>query len=468
MTGSPPQLVGAGITVPLVGGGCAAHTNLDFAASAPALEAVRDAVEEFLPWYSSVHRGAGFKSQISTDAYERARDEVAAFVGAHSDDVVVFTRNTTDSLNVLAAALPEGVRVVTFATEHHANLLPWRRHEYVHLDPGDSAESALQILDRTLAGMPRDAGLLVSITAASNVTGELWPVADFAAVCRRYGARLAVDCAQLAPHAPVDMAGWGADYVALSGHKLYAPYGAGALVGRRDWLDAREPMLRGGGAVAFVTEDEVLWAHAPERQEAGSPNVVGAVALAVACRTLREFGMERLAAKEAALEVYATRGLASIAGVRRHRLWPADHPRIGVLTFTVRNQYHGLTAAALSAEHGVAVRDGCFCAHPLMLRLLGTGEDAARAIRREVANGIHRNVPGAVRMSMGLSTTIDDLDRALRAIREVAGGPRWTYRYDEAADQYVPDPDDRPWPLIAALGARYRVPFEPAGHGASA
>src|SRR5260221_1840156 len=324
MRTDPPRLVGAGTEVPLVGGKSAPYTNLDFAASAPALEAVRDAVEEFLPFYSSVHRGAGWKSQISTEAYEAARAEVSRFVGARADDVVVFTRNTTDALNVLSASLPEGARVFTFAGEHHANLLPWRRHDVTHLPLPSTPAEAVASLERALTSAGLDP-ILVSITGASNVTGDIWPIEAISALCKSHGARLAVDCAQLAPHAPIDLASWDADWVAFSGHKLYAPYGAGALVGRRDWLEQREPFLRGGGAVEFVTDDTVLWSRAPERQEAGSPNVVGAIAMGVACRTLGEFGMANIAAEKTRLEAYAAPRLAAMPRLTRYLSCPADH-----------------------------------------------------------------------------------------------------------------------------------------------
>ena len=225
---------------------------------------------------------------------------------------------------------------------------------------------------------------------ASNVTGELWPIAELAAVAHEHGARILVDAAQLAPHQPVDMAVLDVDYLALSGHKLYAPYGAGALVGRPDWLRGGDPFLRGGGAVKLVTVDEVVWAELPDRQEAGSPNVVGAVALGVACDTLRQAGMDRVASEEAELLAYARDTLGAIPGYEHYRVWPASHPRVGLMAFNLHPYTHDLLAAVLSAEHGIGVRHGCFCAHPLMVRLLldrprhgGTGPmGAGRALPR--------------------------------------------------------------------------------------
>jgi len=445
------RVVGQDTDTPLLGGRTARYVNLDFAASAPALEAVHEVVEEFLPWYASVHRGAGWKSQLSTRAYEAARHDVASFVNARPDDVVVFTRNTTDAMNLLAAALPDDCHVVAFGSEHHANMLPWRRHQATFLDTPFSPAECVALLDDVLGGLPAGPKL-VTVTGASNVTGELWPVAALADVAHLHGALILVDAAQLAPHAPMDMTAWDVDYVAFSGHKLYAPYGAGVLVGRSEWLRTREPFLAGGGAVRFVSIGDVAWADLPDRQEAGSPNVVGAVALAAACRTLQGYGMERLASEEAALGAYLREQLEGVAGVTTYGLWPAEHPRIGVCTFNVDGLPYGLLAAALSGEHGVAVRDGCFCAHPLMMRLLGIDECSAASIRDELLEGHHLRVPGAVRMSTGVSTTRDDVDRAVEALRRLSQqGPKWAYRYDDASGHYEPVPDDRPWPQLAAL-----------------
>ncbi len=448
-----PALVGEGLQVPLVGGGSAPYVNFDFAASAPALQAVHDEVEAFLPWYSSVHRGAGFKSLVSTKAYEQARLDVASFVGARDDDVVVFTRNTTDSINILASALPADCRVVTFDGEHHANLLPWRRHQRVqHLPVPDDVTDLVPTLDRALSDLA-DGTTLVSFTAVSNVTGEIWPIAELAAVARRHGAKVMVDTAQLSPHAPVDIAGWDVDWIVLSGHKLYAPLGAGALVGRCDWLCDAEPFLAGGGAVAFVTHDEVVWAELPDRQEAGSPNVVGAVALGAACRTLQAHGMDRVLEHEQEIDRLLRAGLDTVPGMDRHNLWGDAHPRIAVQTFNLAEHHHSLVASVLSAEHGIAVRDGCFCAHPLMLHLLHVPEDRANVIRDEVRAGNHRNVPGSVRASAGLSTTPEHVDALVDALRRfVRDGARWTYVEDEISGNWAPSPDDRPLPTLACLG----------------
>ncbi len=250
------ELIGGGELVPVVSGRRVRYVNLDYAASAPALRPVADLVGQVLPLYASVHRGAGYASQACTAAYEAARREVAAFVGAGDDDVTIFTRNTTDALNLLARAVPGPV--VCLDIEHHACLLPWRDRIMVPAPP--TFTGTLAALEATLAATP---AALVAVTGASNVTGECPALAPLAALAHRYGARLAVDGAQLVPHQRVDMAAHGIDYLAFSGHKMYAPFGAGALVGRRDWLDAAPAYLAGGGAVRAVEPDSVALGRCP-------------------------------------------------------------------------------------------------------------------------------------------------------------------------------------------------------------
>jgi selenocysteine lyase/cysteine desulfurase len=459
------RLVGADTKVPLVTGGARRYVNLDYAASAPALQRVHDAVEELLGWYSSVHRGAGFKSRVATTAYEGARESIRRFVNARDDDAVIITRNTTDSINLLAGTLPEGTHVVCFAGEHHANLLPWKRIGVRYLPVPETPAEMLSVLEETLRGLPRcEDPHLVAVTGASNVTGEIWPVADIARVAHDNGARLLVDAAQLAPHSPIDMARDGIDFLALSGHKLYAPYGAGALVGERDWLSAGDPFLRGGGAVKLVTVDDTVWADLPDRQEAGSPNVVGAVALGVACDTLAEAGMDHVADEEGALVAHARERLAAIDAVEAYRVWPAEHPRVGLVTFNVRGVPYDLLAAVLSAEHGIGIRHGCFCAHPLMMRLLRVDDAEAHRLIEQTRAGNHERLPGAARMSLGLGSTLEEVDAFADGLAAIAAdGPRWTYAVNPATDEYEPDPDPRPMPPL-----RMRMVELPHGHGESA
>jgi selenocysteine lyase/cysteine desulfurase len=429
-----PGMLGADAEADCVGGRRLRYANLDHAASTPVMADVWEAVETFVPWCSSVHRGSGFKSQLSTAAFEDAREDVARFVGARRDDDVVFVRNTTEAINLLAASLPAGTRVLSSRVEHHANMLPWRRHD-VRLLP--FASSPAELLDACEHALRAERIDLVAVTGASNVTGEVWPVAELAALAHRHGAELFVDAAQLAPHRPIDMARSGIDLLAFSGHKLYAPFGAGALVGR---MRDGEPLLAGGGAIRLVTVDDVIWADAPDRYEAGSPNVVGVVALAAACRTLRELGMDAVAAHERSLAVRLWTGLATVPGLEQLTLWPRGTvDRVGVATFNLDGYRDPLLASILSAEHAIGVRHGCFCAHPLMTELLRVPEAESRRLHAELRAGRHPQLPGAVRASVGLGATVEDVDRLLAALREIAErGPRWRYVHLPEHDEYRP------------------------------
>ncbi len=404
-------VVGQDTRVPLVDGSSRTYANLDYAASAPALEAVAARVTEVLPLYASVHRGAGYLSQVSTALYEASRRTVAAFVGARPDDVAVITRNTTDAVNLLAGCVPEGGRVLVLDVEHHANLLPW-----VHAGRGTGRSTTILPVEATVAltlaalgrELARNPYALVTVTGASNVTGEALPLADVVRLAHGAGARVLVDGAQLVPHRGFSLAGTDVDYVAFSGHKTYAPFGAGALVGRRDWLDTGTPYLAGGGAVRDVRTDRTLWQPAPARHEAGSPNVIGAIALAEACEVLSGLPAGALDAHEQELRTRLVEGLEALDGVQVVRVWPDSTDPVGVVTFTVAGHDPGLVAAYLSAEHGIGVRDGRFCAHPLLTRLGAS--------------------TGAVRASVGVGTSSEAVDRLLVALAQyLDGGARADY-----------------------------------------
>ncbi|KAB8196602.1 aminotransferase class V-fold PLP-dependent enzyme [Nonomuraea phyllanthi] len=399
-----PAVLGADLQVPVKGGRLVGYANLDYAASAPCLEPVSAAVAAALPAYSSVHRGAGYASQLTTARYEQARHTVRAFVGARPDDAVIFTRNTTDATNLLAGCLPAGTTAVVFDTEHHASLLPWKRS--VRLAPPALPGEAVRAADEALAGI--DGPKLLVVTAASNVTGELWPIAALAHIAHRHGARILVDAAQLVPHRRLNLTALDLDYVAFSGHKLYAPFGAGALVGRRDWLAAGEPYLKGGGAVRSVADD-VEWHDDPEpRHEAGTPNVLGAIALAAACDALTATGWTELVREEERLIARLRSGLASIEGVRELSLWGDGHPRVGIVSFTVAGHSARQVAEVLSGEYGIGVRDGKFCAHPFVRHLLDATD-----------GGCEDGTASAVRASIGIGTTEEHVDRLVEALREL-------------------------------------------------
>jgi selenocysteine lyase/cysteine desulfurase len=383
----------------IVGAGLDGFVHLDYAATAPCVRAAADAVQALLPFYGSVHRGTGRRSQTSTLEYERARDVVATFLGTRPGDEVVFTRNTTDALNLLARAVPRGTRTVVFSSEHHATLLPWP--DPVRLPAPSSADEAVSAVEAALRVLPGPK--LVAVTGAGNVTGEIFPIRRLARAAHRHGARIVVDAAQLAPHAPVSLSDLDADYVALSGHKLYAPFGAGVLAGRSDWLDAAEPYLAGGGASAAVGAGDVRWATGPARHEGGTPNVLGAVALAAVCSALTGFDRSH----EQDLLAHLRAGLREVPGAAEVSLFGPGSPRVGIVSLALPGHDPSRVAARLADRHGVGVRAGQFCAHPLVRHLSGRAGVAACG-----------DAPGLLRASFGLGTTTDDLDRFVHALSD--------------------------------------------------
>jgi selenocysteine lyase/cysteine desulfurase len=453
------HLVGAGQAVPCLGGVERVAVELDQAASTQSHPDVAERVAEFLPWYSSVHRGAGFRSRRATAAYEEARRAVLAFAGRDpdGDDVAILCRNTTEAINHLAYRLrldPHDV-VVTTVVEHHANLLPWGRvAERRYVECGTDGTFTVDDVVAALEDGRRPA--LLAVTGASNVTGWLPPLDVLIAAAHERGVPVLVDAAQLAPHRPLPAT---ADYLALSGHKLYAPFGSGALVGPRALFETGDPFLAGGGAVDLVGLDEVIWTAPPDREEAGSPNVVGAVALHAAIDALGRVGWDAVAAHERELARRLHTGLSAVDGVRL--LGPAasgasEVPTLPVAAFTVDGMHHALVAARLSAEFGIAVRHGCFCAHPYVIRLLGMDESAVGAYRAEVLRGDHRGIPGAVRASAGLGSSGADVDALVRAVALLAAGTPSPvpYEQDPTTGDYFPVTDEPGWRDAAAeLGA---------------
>ncbi|WP_318219089.1 aminotransferase class V-fold PLP-dependent enzyme [Streptomyces sp. SCL15-6] len=425
----PLPVLGRDVSVPLAAGGEITYAALDYAASAPALQRVWDDVAAYVPYYGSVHRGAGHLSKLSTELFENARRTVAKFLDCRDGDQVVFTRSTTDSLNLLARAVAADCRIFVFETEHHAALLPWRDGRVTYLDAPRNPEQAVETLERALADRDPHAPALVCVTGASNVTGELWPVRELAAAAHAHGARIALDAAQMAPHHPVSVRDLDVDWVAFSGHKLYAPFGAGVLAGRADWLHEAEPYLAGGGASRAVTRRtdgtvDVQWHEGVARHEAGSPNVIGAHAIASACTALTEVGFDTLVAREQHLIRKVRQGLARVPRVRVLSLFGDNAPRVGVMSFVVEGWNSSDFAAALSAEYGIGVRDGLFCAHPLVRVLLDSDpQTPGECGALNAAQG--EGSLNAVRVSFGAGTPDEHVDRFVGAVRElVTAGPR--------------------------------------------
>jgi selenocysteine lyase/cysteine desulfurase len=327
--------------------------------------------------------------------------------------------------------------------EHHANLLPWARldtpRRYVECDATGtfSVADVTAVLDA--APQPR----LLTITGASNVTGWLPPIDAIVEAAHARGVAVMVDAAQLAPHRALPTE---ADFIAWSGHKMYAPFGGGVLIGPRATFSTGDPFLAGGGAVDLVDLDEVMWTDPPEREEAGSPNVIGAVALGAAITELQRIGWDAIAAHEHELAHRLRRGLAAIGGVRLLGP-PLDVSTLAIATFEIEHVPHALVAARLSAEFGIGVRHGCFCAHPYLVRLLDLSHDMVEQYRADVRRGDRTRIPGAVRASADISTSADDIDRFLAAVTIVADGsaPPVEYEQDSATGDFWPAGDAAPW-----------------------
>jgi selenocysteine lyase/cysteine desulfurase len=447
------HFAGVDLPVPVSGGGTVTGLNFDNAASTPPLKRVRELVNGFSDVYSSVHRGTGYKSRLSTEAYEQAREMVARFLGVDpKHQVVIFVKGTTDALNRIAAAEArlDGRQVLVTEMEHHADLLPWRhRSGHVMVGLSDEGHIDLEAIERALKQGEGKISL-VALCGASNVTGFVSPIHEVAALAHRYGALISVDAAQLAPHHRIDVRPHDdpghLDFVSLSGHKMYAPYGAGVLVAPREFF-AGAPEVMGGGAISIVTWDDTVWADLPDREEAGSPNVIGAVAMGAAIQTLLELGFDEMIDYESRLGRRLLAGLSDIPGVTVLGEVESRRPgaRLALASFVVDGLHHGLVAAALSHEWGIAVRHGCFCANPYVFHLLRMSKDEVVAVEGEVTAGRRQALPGAVRASLAPYNTEAEVDRFLEATRQVARG-KIKATYEQAADgTYAPSGG---WPRV--------------------
>jgi selenocysteine lyase/cysteine desulfurase len=463
------RIVGHDQLVPLLDGSLVPYVNLDNAASTPALRDALDTIERFMPYYASVHRGTGFKSRLSTVAYDQAHEIVAKFVGADlRTNTVIFGKNTTEAINKLAFRLPAqpGYVVITTQLEHHSNDLPWRAHfPVVHVRATRDGRLDESDFDRVLA---EHAGriALVAVTGASNVSGFIQPIHRLAAKTHAAGARILVDAAQLAPHRQVDMRPDDdpehLDFVVLSAHKMYAPFGAGALIGPKEVFLHSAPEYTGGGTVDVVTLDEVHWAGVPDREEAGSPNVVGAVAMAAAAQTLMAVGMDAVAAHEQELLAYAIKRMQAVPGMRIYgETDPARlHEKVGVIPFNMAGVSHFLLAAILGYEGGIGVRSGCFCAHPYVVHLLQLDEHTAHSWRGQLLGGDKSNMPGMVRASFGCYNNTDDVDRLMEMLQRIARGAyQGDYRLNRASGEYLPAD------YVEPLAEHFLLTEQPIAHG---
>jgi cysteine desulfurase/selenocysteine lyase len=416
------RLLGADLQVPVWGGGSRRYINLDNAATTPPLERVWNKLAEVMPWYGSIHRGAGYKSLLSTHVFEESLKRIHGFCdGDYANDVLILGVNTTSCANHLARRLnlsPDSL-VITSELEHTSNLLPWRKHaSTLRCRTAPDGLIDLAHLESILKTRPTR---LVAVTAASNVTGIIVNVHAVAALAHRYGAQIFVDAAQFVAHRKLDRRPADSpehlDYVAFSGHKMYAPFGVGVLIGDRKCFSQGWPDVAGGGTIRLIDGEEIVWAELPGREQGGTPNMAGVVGLAEACATLEQIGFEQIEAHERALTRHAQKLFPKIKGSSTYRSFDlVNSDSVAVFPFSVSNHHHSLIAAFLGVERGIGVRAGHLCQHELVRRFLSISEDDRVRIRHEVESGNSRNMYGVVRASCGIGTTTDDLDALVDAL----------------------------------------------------
>lgn len=379
-------------------------TYLDSAASSQKPEAVLEAMSRYYREdYANVHRGVYKLAERSTEAYEQARKSVARFFGVEDDGQVIFVRNTTEAINLVAASwgsanLSPGDLVVTSVMEHHSNLVPWQlickrtgaTLEFIEID--EQGRLNLDDLDRHLAtGRVK----LVAITHVSNMLGTVNPVEEIIARAHAAGALVLIDGAQSAPHMPIDLESLGVDFFACSAHKMCGPMGAGMLYGRRELLEAMPPYMGGGEMIRIVELRRSTWADIPQKFEAGTPSVADAVGFGAACDYLASISMEAIHEHERQLTQYAYDQLKELPAISIYG--PRPESRGGVIAFNIGRVHPHDMATVLDGEN-VAVRAGHHCTQPLHERL---------------------DLAASVRASFYLYNTIDDVDRLLTALERV-------------------------------------------------
>jgi len=415
-------IVGADTKIPLPDGQMVTSINFDNAATTPPFSSVLQSVLSFAPWYSSIHRGTGYKSLYSSEIYEKSRDTIRDFIKADSGNEVVFVKNTSEAINKLSYRLYHKNKhsvILSTHMEHHSNDLPWRNKynvEYIKVD--ENGRLSMRDLEKKLRKYKKEIAL-VTVTGASNVTGYKNPIHDIAELVHKFDTKLMVDAAQLIAHSCVDMkpdrSNRHIDYIAFSAHKMYAPFGAGVLIGPQHDFEKGEPEYRGGGTIDIVTHDLVKWAKPPHKDEAGTPNIMGVVALSEAVRTLSSIGLSNLEAYENSLAEYALFRLSSVPDIKLY----CDNDlkdRVAIIPFNINGLPHQIVAAALSAESGIAVRSGCFCAQPYVQKLMNIPRNE---IRKHIKDS---SLPhsGMVRLSFGLYNNYDEIDILVQKLCEIS------------------------------------------------
>jgi cysteine desulfurase/selenocysteine lyase len=365
----------------------------------------RQVIDRLVRYYteenSNVHRGVHFLSEVATLAYENARGTVQRFLNARSEKEIVFTRGTTESINLVAqswgrANVREGDEIVISAIEHHSNIVPWQllaeeKRAVVRVIPvNDAGELDVEAYERMLNPRVK----LVAVGHASNALGTINPIRRMAAAAHANGSLILVDGAQGVPHLPVDVEDLGVDFYAFSGHKVYAPTGIGVLWGRESLLDAMPPWQGGGDMILSVSFEKTTYNALPYKFEAGTPNIAGVVGLAAALDYVAGIGLDAIGAYERDLHDYASRRLLEIEGLR---LIGTAREKASVISFVLEGVHPHDIGTILDGE-GIAVRTGHHCAQPLMLRF---------------------NVPATGRASFGLYNTREEADALVAGLHKV-------------------------------------------------
>ena len=416
-----------GTTQPLI--------NFDNASTTPALDAVIEEVDSKLKLYGSIGRGFSQKSNISTDLYNSTREKVLEFVGADPETYTCFyVNNTTDGLNKLASALiqDENQVVLTTRIEHHANDLSWReRCEVIWAEVDENGRILYDDLERLLQENSVD---YVAVTAASNVTGYVTDVHRVAKLAHQYGAKIIVDGAQIVAHRKFSMLGdteeENIDFFVFSAHKMYSPYGGGAVVGLKEVLNEHMPEFYGGGIVNIVRDETQTYKDAPARYEAGSPNYPGVVGLGKAIEILQEVGFEDIQEHEKALNRRLIDGLLKLDNVIVYGDTENIEDRVGVVTFNFSDTNTYILAKTLSEMGGIATRRGAFCAHPYVWRLMGIPDEQLDAF--EECTDV--NTPGMIRVSFGIYNTEEEVDQLLALLPEAIKAAQETAQHYSRAE----------------------------------
>ena len=428
------RFIGRDTEYPTVDGRRGPRIYLDSAASTLMMAPAYEVAHEFLEHYASTHSDLHYAARGASQAFEWAHQKVLEFVDANPETYCAFFAGSgaTAGFNRMATSLsrarPERDVVLISEMEHHSNDLPHRQYcaKVVHIPCMGEFERYGALDMEKLQAIVDEYGErinYIAVTGASNVSGAITPLAEVSRIVHAVGAYLIVDASQMIAHAPVSMDDADIDVLVFSGHKIYAPGSPGAVIAKTELLNAISPAELGGGMVDDVYLAEFMPTRTlPDREEAGTPNIVGAITLGAVLDLLHRVGMDKVREKEIALIDYAWRELSAIDGVVLYGPDPADVPRTGTITFNIKGFDHGLTAAALNDYHNIQVRNGCFCAHPYVRELLKR-EMWEMDIDPDAPNAeaeVERK-RGMARASLGLYTTRADIDALIAAVRDLAG-----------------------------------------------